>query len=104
MIPQLKKLPHLEKLICLIKPQFECGKEAATKYKGIIKDKSLHKQILTQVIDTFHDSGFYLHNLIPSPITGMHGNHEYLALFEQTPTDFIPDFSGIVDTAFNSNK
>jgi 23S rRNA (cytidine1920-2'-O)/16S rRNA (cytidine1409-2'-O)-methyltransferase len=81
MIPKLKEMPNLTDLICLIKPQFECGKEIADKYHGVIKDKKVHEQVLTKMIGCFQENGFYLQNLTFSPIQGGSGNIEYLAHF-----------------------
>lgn len=65
-------------IICLIKPQFECGKEIASKYKGIILNKEIHFNIINALIDYFNDFGFYMKNLTFSPIKGGDGNIEYL--------------------------
>lgn len=73
---------HSEKIkidmICLIKPQFECGKEIATKYKGIILNKNIHINIINSLISYFNEKGFYLKKLTTSPIRGGDGNIEYL--------------------------
>ncbi len=47
-------------IICLIKPQFECGKEIANKYKGIILNKDIHINIINSLIKYFNEFGFYL--------------------------------------------
>lgn len=65
-------------IICLIKPQFECGKEIATKYKGIILNKDIHIDIINSLIKYFNEKGFYVKNLTSSPIRGGDGNIEYL--------------------------
>lgn len=100
MISKLKEIPKLTDLICLIKPQFECGKEIADKYHGVIKDKKAHKEVLEKVINTFQDNDFYLQGLTFSPIQGGSGNIEYLAHFIKTKSNFKPDFAHIVTTAF----
>lgn len=100
MLPKLKEMPHLSDLISLIKPQFECGKDIADKYHGIIKDKKVHKNVLTQVINTFQENGFYLHNLTFSPIQGGSGNIEYLAHFIQNKSSYTPDLTSTITTAF----
>lgn len=66
-------------IICLIKPQFECGKEIADKYKGIILNKEIHIEIINSLIHYFNVKGFYVRNLTSSPIRGGDGNIEYLA-------------------------
>ena len=68
-------------LVFLIKPQFECGKEVATKYKGVIRDKEVHYNILKDLISYFRNKKYYLYNLDVSCIHGGDGNIEYLAYF-----------------------
>lgn len=67
-------------MVCLIKPQFECGKEIADKYKGVILNKQIHIDIIKDMIDYFNQKGFYIKNLTSSPIRGGDGNIEYLTL------------------------
>lgn len=67
-------------MVCLIKPQFECGKEIADKYKGIILNKQIHIDIIKDMINYFNEKGFYIKNLTSSPIRGGDGNIEYLTL------------------------
>ena len=66
-------------MVCLIKPQFECGKEIATKYRGIILNKDIHINIMYSLIDYFNKHNFYIKDLTSSPIRGGDGNIEYLA-------------------------
>lgn len=66
-------------MICLIKPQFECGREIATKYKGIILNKEIHINIINDLVSYFNSLGFFIKNLTCSPISGGDGNIEYLA-------------------------
>ena len=68
-------------LVTLIKPQFECGQKVASKYKGVIADKQVHKEVLSKVLSGMKELGFSLQKLTFSPITGGDGNIEYLALF-----------------------
>jgi len=65
-------------MVCLIKPQFECGKEIADKYKGIILNKQVHIDIIKDMINYLNEKGFYIKNLTSSPIKGGDGNIEYL--------------------------
>ena len=67
-------------MVCLIKPQFECGKEIADKYKGIILNKQIHIDIIKDMINYFNEKGFFIKNLTSSPIRGGDGNIEYLTL------------------------
>ena len=89
-------------MICLIKPQFECGKQIAKKYNGIIKSKTVHKDVLNIVVAFFNKNGFYLKNLDVSPIKGGDGNSEYISLFSnKTAGNAQLKFESIVNLAFN---
>ena len=89
-------------MICLIKPQFECGKEIATKYGGVIKSKTVHKDVLNKVIKFFNKNNFYLLGLDFSPIKGGDGNIEYISHFSnKIDNNFNVDIDKIVNVAFN---
>lgn len=64
--------------VCLIKPQFEAGRENVGK-KGVVKDKAIHKDVITKIIDFALNIGFNIIDLNYSPIKGPEGNIEYLA-------------------------
>lgn len=90
-------------LICLIKPQFECGKELADKYKGIILNKSIHKQLIKDLFYYFNSLNFYVKNFTFSPIKGGNGNIEYLVqLSNKNCTNKEVNIDRIVDIAFKS--
>ncbi len=63
--------------ISLIKPQFECGREALNK-NGIVKDKKFHIHAIKRVLASAEEHGFFPFGLMKSPITGGDGNVEYL--------------------------
>jgi len=91
--PIVSKIAELFKgkrvdVVSLIKPQFECGKNIAKKYKGVIKDKLLHKKIVEQVILYWKSYGFNIVGLDFSPIKGGDGNIEYL-LFTTTDENIL---------------
>lgn len=90
-------------MICLIKPQFECGKDIATKYGGIIKSKTVHKDVLNKVLKFFLKHNFACLGLDFSPIKGGDGNIEYIAHFN----NFLSacgkvETEKVVTTAFNN--
>ena len=64
-------------VICLIKPQFEAGRDLVN--KGVIRDPQTHKAVLDTFLQNAADAGFYVKNLTFSPVTGPKGNIEYLA-------------------------
>jgi len=64
-------------MVCLIKPQFEAGREKVGK-KGVVRDKAVHEEVIVKVIDFAKEIGFEILNLEYSPIKGPEGNIEYL--------------------------
>lgn len=63
--------------VCLVKPQFEAGKEKVGK-KGVVREKSTHVEVIVNVIGYASDNGFSILNLDFSPVKGPEGNIEYL--------------------------
>ncbi len=70
-------------MICLIKPQFEAGKEAVGK-KGVVSDPSVHKSVILKTIEDAVKIGFVVLGLTYSPIKGPEGNIEYLVYLQKT--------------------
>lgn len=64
-------------IVCLIKPQFEAGREKVGK-KGVVRDKTVHNEVITNTIDYAVSIGFEVLDLEFSPIKGPEGNIEYL--------------------------
>lgn len=64
-------------MVCLIKPQFEAGREKVGK-KGVVREKSVHEEVIVKVIEFAKEIGFEILNLEYSPIKGPEGNIEYL--------------------------
>ena len=64
-------------MVCLIKPQFEAGREKVGK-KGVVRDPAVHFEVIKTVVDMAQESGFGLAGLSYSPIKGPEGNIEYL--------------------------
>lgn len=71
------------KSVCLIKPQFEAGKENVGK-KGVVRDKGIHIQVINKIIDLAIINGFSVLGLDFSPIKGPEGNIEYLCYLEKS--------------------
>lgn len=90
-------------MICLIKPQFECGKEIASRYKGIILNREIHIKIIEDLISSFNSYGFYVKGLTISPIKGGDGNIEYLVyISNKIDLNREYDVFDVVKTAFKS--
>ena len=64
-------------MVCLIKPQFEAGKEKVGK-KGVVRDPAVHEEVVARILDLAYNTGFDLLGLTFSPIRGPEGNIEYL--------------------------
>ncbi len=69
--------------VCLIKPQFEAGKEKVGK-KGVVRDKDVHIEVIKKVYDFSVQSGYSVAGLDYSPIKGPEGNIEYLIYLTKT--------------------
>lgn len=77
-LPPLKKLLKMGgKAVCLIKPQFEAGREKVGK-KGVVRDPSVHEEVIAAIFSAASETGFTVSGLSYSPITGPEGNIEYL--------------------------
>lgn len=73
-------------VVCLIKPQFEAGREKVGK-KGVVRDKSVHLEVIRMVMDFAVSIGFGILGLEFSPIKGPEGNIEYLMHLQNHPQE-----------------
>ena len=88
-------------MVCLIKPQFEAGREKVGK-KGVVRDKKVHEEVVDRIRDFAISSGFGILGLDHSPIKGPEGNIEYLLYLTNgaAPADVkVPETSDVVDAA-----
>ena len=98
-------LPYLApsaRLVVLIKPQFEAGRQAVGK-NGVVKDPRIHRRVLDDMLAFFAGEGLRLDWLSFSPVTGGEGNIEYLAVLTAPPCDgppLSPHTQGLVKDAF----
>ncbi len=91
-----KLLSETGSIVCLVKPQFEAGKEQVGK-KGIVRDIKVHREVIEKVIGYGAECGLFPHGLTFSPVTGAKGNIEYLLHLKKTVNN---DFNkGLVDNA-----
>lgn len=75
-------------IVCLIKPQFEAGREKVGK-KGVVREPAVHLEVIDMVIDYALSIGFEALNLEFSPIKGPEGNIEYLLHIQKQPEGFV---------------
>lgn len=80
-LDKLATLPRLREVVCLIKPQFECGPEISARFRGVIRDATVHKSVVENVVAAFAAHGFECRGVAESPIAGGSGNIEFLAHF-----------------------
>ena len=89
-------------VLCLIKPQFEAGKDKVGK-KGVVRDPAVHREVLETFLQTAKDIGFTVKNLTFSPVKGPEGNIEFLGhLTKETVVPFDPDCAAIVAAAHDT--
>lgn len=82
LLPARRLLKNHGQMVCLIKPQFEAGKEKVGK-KGVVREPEIHREVIEKVIDYAFSLGFDVLNLEFSPIKGPEGNIEYLVYLEK---------------------
>ena len=102
-LPNLKTLlsPNGHEMICLIKPQFEAGKELVEK-GGVVRDKNTHKAVIENVLSCIKDLGYVIKGLTYSSIKGPAGNIEYLVWFSTDGEGINADINEVVETAHES--
>ena len=88
LIPARSLLKENGQMVCLIKPQFEAGKEKVGK-KGVVREEKTHIEVIEKVIDYADSLGFRILNLEFSPVKGPEGNIEYLLYLEKDPEKVI---------------
>lgn len=80
--PALSVMADNAQMVCLIKPQFEAGREKVGK-KGVVKDKKVHEEVILKIIDFAFEIGLNVIGISFSPIKGPEGNIEYLIMLDK---------------------
>ncbi len=86
LLPVKNILGDKGKIVCLIKPQFEAGREKVGK-KGVVRDKQVHKEVIEMVADYAKTIDLYPLMLDFSPVKGPEGNIEYLLYLSKNADD-----------------
>lgn len=82
LIPARNLLRERGRMVCLIKPQFEAGRDKVGR-KGVVREPSIHEEVIHKIIDYADLIGFDVRGLTYSPIKGPEGNIEYLVFIEK---------------------
>ena len=105
-LPAIKNLlkPDQGQVLCLIKPQFEAGKEKVGK-KGVVREPETHKEVLDSFVELAHNLDFSIRGRTFSPVNGPEGNIEFLAhlTLEDLP-DIQPNTASVVAQAHEMLK
>lgn len=99
-LPAIKALlKPTGQVLCLIKPQFEAGKEKVGK-KGVVREKSTHREVLESFVELADFLEFKILGLTFSPVKGPEGNIEFLGHLSLDAVEGIrPDIAAVVDQA-----
>ena len=90
LMPVRELLTEDGQIVCLIKPQFEAGRENVGK-KGVVRDRKVHIQVIDTVIAFAREIGFKVLNLDFSPVKGPEGNIEYLLYLQKDSENQIEE-------------
>ena len=104
-LPAIKALlKPTGQVLCLIKPQFEAGKEKVGK-KGVVREPEIHQEVLDTFVQTVTELGFTILGLTFSPVKGPEGNIEFLGhLTLGDKPGIIPDTAQVVKDAHTTLK
>ena len=100
-LPAIKNLlkPDCGQVLCLIKPQFEAGKDNVGK-KGVVRDPKIHQMVLDHFVELVQGLGFRILGLTFSPVKGPEGNIEFLGhLTLADVPGIVPDTAAVVAQA-----
>lgn len=91
--------------VCLIKPQFEAGREKVGK-KGVVRDPDTHREVIEKVISLAGENQFAVKGLDFSPVKGPEGNIEYLIFLEKGAGEGLPTVDGerVAETVAASHR
>ena len=104
-LPVIRELLRPDgQVLCLIKPQFEAGKELVGK-KGVVRDPAVHVQVLEAFIALAKELGFTIRDLTFSPVKGPEGNIEFLGHLSRVPGEHsYPEPEALVAQAHEALK
>lgn len=96
LLPARTILKETGEIVCLIKPQFEAGREKVGK-KGVVREPEIHEEVIQKIVDYAAFTGFTILDLDFSPVKGPEGNIEYL-LYLRKNKEKIKDTEKITES------
>lgn len=95
LLPARKLLSPMGEMVCLIKPQFEAGRDKVGK-KGVVREKKVHEEVIRKIVVFARMTGFTVLELAFSPIKGPEGNIEYL-IYIRKNTDMDSEMAELTE-------
>jgi len=88
-------------IVCLVKPQFEAGREKVGKH-GVVREPETHKEVVEDIASFALENGFSIRGITYSPVKGPEGNIEYLLYISKLPesgetADWVAEIAKVVD-------
>ena len=97
LLPVKNLLKENGQIVCLIKPQFEAGREKVGK-KGVVRDPKVHEEVISRIVRHADEVSFEVLDLSYSPIRGPEGNIEYLIHLRKNPERTVyPDILAVFE-------
>lgn len=90
LLPVYRLLEEKGRVVALVKPQFEAGREKVGK-KGVVRDKKVHLEVVCEIMEYARKIGFTILALSFSPIKGPEGNIEYLLYLEKGESSLVSE-------------
>ena len=104
LLPVYHLLREDGEVVCLIKPQFEAGREKVGK-KGVVREPEVHEEVIEKVVEYAQSIGYATLHLEYSPIKGPEGNIEYLLHLKKKVDGFPEDtLLDVKETVANAHK
>ncbi|MCT4596183.1 MAG: TlyA family RNA methyltransferase [Anaeromicrobium sp.] len=89
-------------IVCLIKPQFEAGREKVGK-KGVVRDINVHREVIEKIISFSIQENLSVKGLAFSPIKGPEGNIEYLAYLRNCKNESVENLEELIESIVNES-
>jgi len=93
------KAAGVDRVLALVKPQFEAGRAEASRGRGVIRDPAVHRAVLLELVEFARGQGYYCAGLVPSRWPGPRGNREFFLYLTVRPEAELPSLEEVVSRA-----